>query len=162
MRLNTLSALILAVCLGSASAQTNLTGAGATFPKPIYDKWFSEYHKAHQDVAINYQGIGSGGGIAQLQKATVDFGASDGPMTDQQLADTPFKVFHIPTVLGGVVPTYNIPGVTTELKFTGALLADIYLGKIKKWNDPALAKLNPGVKFPDADIIVVQRSNPIC
>jgi phosphate transport system substrate-binding protein len=159
MRLKTLSALILAVCVGSASAQ-NLTGAGATFPQPIYQKWFSEYNKAHKDVTINYQGIGSGGGIAQMQKATVDFGASDGPMTDQQLADTKFKVFHIPTVLGGVVPTYNIPGVTTELKFTGDVLADIHLGKIKKWNDPRLAKANPGVKFPDAEIVVIHRSDP--
>ena len=160
MRLKSFVALFLTACLGSAVAQTNLNGAGATFPNPIYQKWFSAYHDANPTVQINYQSIGSGGGIAQLQKKTVDFGASDGPMTDQQLADTPFKVFHIPTVLGGVVPTYNIPGVTTELKFTGAVLADIYLGKIKKWNDPALAKLNPGVKFPDADIIVVHRSDP--
>jgi phosphate transport system substrate-binding protein len=161
MRLKALNALIIvAVCLGTASCQTSLTGAGATFPNPIYQKWFSEYHKAHPDVTINYQGIGSGGGIAQLQKTTVDFGASDGPMTDEQLAGTPFKVFHIPTVLGGVVPTYNIPGVTTELKFTGDVLAGIFLGKIKKWNDPLLAKANPGVKFPDAEIIVVHRSDP--
>jgi len=161
MRLKALNALIIvAVCLGTASCQTSLTGAGATFPNPIYQKWFSEYHKAHPDVTINYQGIGSGGGIAQLQKTTVDFGASDGPMTDEQLAGTPFKVFHIPTVLGGVVPTYNIPGVTAELKFTGEVLADIYLKKITKWNDPRLAKLNPGVKLPDADIIVIHRSDP--
>jgi phosphate transport system substrate-binding protein len=160
MRLKFLLALFLAACLGSAVAQTNLNGAGATFPNPIYQKWFSEYHTQHPDVAINYQSIGSGGGIAQVQKGTVDFGASDGPMTDQQLADTPFKLFHIPTVLGGVVPTYNIPGVTSELKFTGDLLADIFLGKIKKWNDPRLAKDNPGVKFPDADIVVVHRSDP--
>jgi phosphate transport system substrate-binding protein len=161
MRLKALNALIIvAVCLGTASCQTSLTGAGATFPNPIYQKWFSEYHKAHPDVMINYQGIGSGGGIAQLQKTTVDFGASDGPMTDEQLAATPFKVFHIPTVLGGVVPTYNIPGVTAELKFTGDVLADIYLKKITKWNDPRLAKLNPGVKLPDADIVVIHRSDP--
>ena len=160
MRLKCLVALFLTACLGSAVAQTNLTGAGASFPNPIYQKWFSEYHKANPNVTINYQSQGSGAGIAQVQKQTVDFGASDGPMTDQQLADTPFKLIHIPTVLGGVVPTYNIPGVNVELKFTGDVLADIYLGKIKKWNDPRLAKANPGVKFPDADIAVVHRSDP--
>jgi phosphate transport system substrate-binding protein len=160
MRLKSLVALFLITCLGSAVAETNLNGAGASFPNPIYQKWFSEYNKAHPDVKINYQSIGSGGGIAQVQKGTVDFGASDGPMTDQQISDTPFKLIHIPTVLGGVVPTYNIPGVSTELKFTGAVLADIYLGKITKWSDPQLAKLNPGVKFPDTDIVVVHRSDP--
>jgi phosphate transport system substrate-binding protein len=149
---------LLALCFGSASAQ-NLTGAGATFPNPIYSKWFSEYHKQHSDIQINYQAIGSGGGIQQLKSRTVDFGASDGPMTDQQLSETPFKVFHIPTVLGSVVPTYNIPGVNTELKFSPDVLADIYLGKIKKWNDPRLAKDNPGMKFPDTDIVVVHRSD---
>jgi phosphate transport system substrate-binding protein len=138
----------------------NLNGAGATFPNPIYQKWFSEFHQQYPDIKINYQAIGSGGGIAQLQKGTVDFGASDGPMTDEQLSQTPFKVLHIPTVLGAVVPIYNIPGVNVELKFTGDVLADIYLGKIKKWNDPRLAKDNPGVKFPDADIVVVHRSDP--
>jgi phosphate transport system substrate-binding protein len=160
MRLRFLLALFLIACLGSAVAQTSLNGAGATFPNPIYQKWFSEYHNQHPDVAINYQSIGSGGGITQVQKGTVDFGASDGPMTDEQLAATPFKVFHIPTVLGADVPAYNIPGVTAELKFTPDVLADIFLGKITKWNDPRLAKANPGVKFPDADIIVVHRSDP--
>jgi phosphate transport system substrate-binding protein len=160
MRLKSFVALLLMVCLGSAVAETNLNGAGATFPNPIYQKWFNEYHNAHPDVKINYQSIGSGGGIAQVQKGTVDFGASDGPMTDQQLADTPFKIFHIPTVLGGVVPTYNVAGVTADLKFSGDVLADIYLGKIKKWNDPRLAKANPGAKLPDADIVVVHRSDP--
>jgi phosphate transport system substrate-binding protein len=160
MRLKSLAALFVIVCLGSAVAETNLNGAGATFPNPIYQKWFSKYHDAHPDVKINYQSIGSGGGIAQLQKGTVDFGASDGPMTDEQLSQTPFKVFHIPTVLGGVVPTYNIPGVNAELKFTGDVLAEIFLGKITKWNDPKIAKANPGVKFPDADIVVVHRSDP--
>jgi phosphate transport system substrate-binding protein len=159
MRLNTFCALLVAVCLGSASAQTNLTGAGATFPNPIYQKWFSEYHNQHKDVAINYQSVGSGAGINQVQKGTVDFGASDGPMTDQQISDTPGKVFHIPTVLGAVVLTYNIPGVSTELKFTPDVVADIFLGKIKKWNDPRLAKANPGVKFPDSDVIVVHRTD---
>ncbi|HEV7674795.1 MAG TPA: phosphate ABC transporter substrate-binding protein PstS, partial [Candidatus Angelobacter sp.] len=121
-------------------------------------KWFSEYHNAHKDVQINYQSIGSGGGIQQLTSGTVDFGASDGPMTDEQLSKVPVKVLHIPTVLGGVVPTYNVTGVNSDLKFTGDVLADIYLGNIKKWNDPRLAKANPGVKFPDEDIVVVHRS----
>src|SRR5215472_576144 len=150
---------LVAALAGMSSAQTNLNGAGATFPNPIYQKWFSEYHNAHNDVQINYQSIGSGGGIKQLQSGTVDFGASDGPMTDEQLAQTPQKVFHIPTVLGAVVPTYNIEGVTGEIKFAPDVLADIYLGNIKKWNDPRLAKANPGVKLPDEDITVVHRSD---
>jgi phosphate transport system substrate-binding protein len=150
---------LAAAMIGSASAQTNLNGAGATFPNPIYQKWFSEYHNAHKDVQINYQSIGSGGGIQQLTSGTVDFGASDGPMTDEQLSKVSGKVFHIPTVLGAVVPMYNINGVSTELKFTGDVLADIYLGNIKNWNDPRLAKANPGVKFPDEDIVVVHRSD---
>jgi phosphate transport system substrate-binding protein len=150
---------LVAALVGVSSAETNLNGAGATFPNPIYQKWFTEYHNAHPDVKINYQSIGSGGGIKQLQAGTVDFGASDGPMSDEQLAQTPQKVFHIPTVLGGVVPTYNIEGVTSDLKFSGDVLADIYLGNIKKWNDPRLAKDNPGVKFPDEEIAVVHRSD---
>jgi phosphate transport system substrate-binding protein len=160
MKLRLAMALALAAAMiGSASAETNLNGAGATFPNPIYQKWFSEYHNAHKDVQINYQSIGSGGGIQQLTSGTVDFGASDGPMTDEQLSKVSGKVFHIPTVLGAVVPMYNINGVTGELKFTGEVLADIYLGNIKKWNDPKLAKDNPGVKFPDEDIVVVHRSD---
>ena len=148
------------VCLTAlCSAEENLNGAGATFPYPIYSKWFSEYHKAHPDVQINYQSIGSGGGIKQLQSKTVDFGASDGPMSDEQLQATGFKVLHIPTVLGAVVPTYNVPGVSGELKFTGDVLADIFLGNIKKWNDARIAKANPGAKLPDTDIIVVHRSD---
>lgn len=158
MRLKLFVALFVAACLGSISAQTNLNGAGATFPYPIYSKWFSEYHNQHKDVQINYQSIGSGGGIKQLQSGTVDFGASDGPMNDDQLAKTPFKVFHIPTVLGAAVPTYNVPGVSGELKFSPDVLADIFLGKITKWNDPRLAKANPGVKFPDTDVVVVHRA----
>src|SRR6267154_921337 len=150
---------LAAAMIGSASAETNLNGAGATFPNPIYQKWFSEYHNTHKDVQINYQSIGSGGGIAQLTSGTVDFGASDGPMTDEQLSKVSGKVFHIPTVLGAVVPTYNVNGVSGELKFTGDVLADIYLGNIKKWNDPRLAKANPGVKFPDEDIVIVHRSD---
>ena len=160
MKLRLAMALALAAAMiGSASAETNLNGAGATFPNPIYQKWFSEYHNAHQDVQINYQSIGSGGGIQQLTSGTVDFGASDGPMTDEQLSKVSGKVFHIPTVLGAVVPMYNINGVSTDLKFTGDVLADIYLGNIKNWNDPRLAKANPGVKFPDQDIVVVHRSD---
>ncbi|HKV94571.1 MAG TPA: phosphate ABC transporter substrate-binding protein PstS [Candidatus Angelobacter sp.] len=160
MKLKLCMALVLTAALaGVSSAETNLNGAGATFPNPIYQKWFSEYHNAHSDIQINYQSIGSGGGIKQLQTGTVDFGASDGPMTDEQLAQTPQKVFHIPTVLGAVVPTYNIEGVRGELKFAPDVLADIYLGKIKKWNDPRLAKANPGVKFPDEDIAVIHRSD---
>jgi|SRR5579884_1038744 len=160
MRLRFCMALALIAALaGVSSAETTLTGAGATFPNPIYQKWFSEYHNAHNDVQINYQSIGSGGGIQQLTSGTVDFGASDGPMTDEQLSKISGKVFHIPTVLGAVVPTYNIPGVNAEIKFTGPVLADIFLGNIKKWNDPKLAKDNPGIKFPDADIIVVHRSD---
>ncbi|HKR94303.1 MAG TPA: phosphate ABC transporter substrate-binding protein PstS [Candidatus Angelobacter sp.] len=160
MRLKLCMALVLTAALaGVSGAETNLNGAGATFPNPIYQKWFSEYHNAHNDIQINYQSIGSGGGIKHLQSGTVDFGASDGPMTDEQLAQTPQKVFHIPTVLGAVVPTYNIEGVTGELKFAPDVLADIYLGKIKKWNDPRLAKANPGVKFPDEDIAVIHRSD---
>lgn len=160
MKLKLCMALVLTAALaGVSSAQTNLNGAGATFPNPIYQKWFSEYHNAHSNIQINYQSIGSGGGIKQLQSGTVDFGASDGPMTDEQLAQTPQKVFHIPTVLGAVVPTYNIEGVRGELKFAPDVLADIYLGKIKKWNDPRLAAANPGVKFPDEDIAVIHRSD---
>lgn len=160
MKLRIAMALALAAAMiGSASAETKLNGAGATFPNPIYQKWFSEYHNTHKDVEINYQSIGSGGGIQQLTSGTVDFGASDGPMTDEQLSKVSGKVFHIPTVLGAVVPTYNINGVSSELKFTGDVLADIYLGNIKKWNDPRLAKANPGVKFPDEDIVVVHRSD---
>jgi phosphate transport system substrate-binding protein len=148
----------VAAMIGTSSAETNLNGAGATFPNPIYQKWFSEYHNAHNDVQINYQSIGSGGGITQLTNGTVDFGASDGPMTDEQLSKIQGKVFHIPTVLGAVVPTYNVAGVSSELKFTGDVLADIFLGNIKNWNDPRLAKANPGVKFPDEEIAVIHRA----
>jgi phosphate transport system substrate-binding protein len=159
MRVRLLLALALVTAtIGTSRAETNLNGAGATFPNPIYQKWFSEYHNAHNDVKINYQSIGSGGGIAQLTAGTVDFGASDGPMTDEQLSKVQGKVFHIPTVLGAVVPTYNITGVNAELKFTPDVLADIFLGNIKKWNDPRLAKANPGVKFPDEEIAVIHRA----
>jgi phosphate transport system substrate-binding protein len=138
---------------------TQLNGAGATFPYPIYSKWFSEYNKLHPDVQINYQSIGSGGGIRQVLNGTVDFGASDGPMSDEQLKQAKFKILHIPTVLGAVVPAYNVPGVTEEIKFTPEALAGIYLNKIVKWNDPAIASANPGVKLPDQGIIVIYRSD---
>jgi phosphate transport system substrate-binding protein len=144
----------------AASAETvQIDGAGATFPYPIYSKWFSEYNKLHPEVQINYQSIGSGGGIRQLASQTVFFGASDGPMTDEQLKAAPVPVLHFPTVLGAVVPVYNIPGVSAELKFSGPTLADIYLGKITKWNDKAIAAENPGVKLPASDIAVVHRSD---
>jgi phosphate transport system substrate-binding protein len=154
--------VMLLVCVVLALpvvAQTTLNGAGATFPNPMYSKWFSEYHKAHSDVQINYQPIGSGGGIRQVTAGTVDFGASDMPMNDKQLQDSKTKILNIPTVLGAVVPAYNIPGVTGEVKFTPEALAGIFLGKISKWNDKALTSANPGVNFPDKDIIVVHRSD---
>ncbi len=135
-----------------------ITGAGATFPDPIYEKWFSEYNKLHQDTQINYQPIGSGGGVAQITKQVVFFGASDFPMTDAQQKDLPAPAFHFPTVLGGVVPIYNLPGINAELKFTGPVIANVFLGKITKWNDPAITALNPGVKLPASDITVVHRS----
>ncbi len=149
----------LSLLAGAAAAQTTLNGAGATFPNPIYQKWFSEYHNAHPDLQINYQSIGSGGGIRQLTAGTVDFGASDGPMTDQQLTDAKQKIYHLPTVLGAVVPAYNVPGVSGEVKFSGPVLADIFMGKITNWNDKAIAKLNPGVSFPDRAIVIVHRSD---
>jgi phosphate transport system substrate-binding protein len=142
-----------------AFGQMTLNGAGATFPYPIYSKWFSEYHKAHPDVEINYQSIGSGGGIRQVQAGTVDFGASDGPMSDQQLAEAKVKVLHIPTVLGAVVPAYTLQGVTGELRFSPSTIADICLGKISNWNDKAIAQDNPDVKLPDKPIVLVHRSD---
>ncbi len=139
--------------------QTTLSGAGATFPYPMYSKWFSEYSKSHSGVEINYQSIGSGGGIRQVTAGTVDFGASDMPMTDKQLQESKTKILNLPTVLGADVPAYNIPGVTGEVKFTPEVLAGIFLGKISKWNDKAITSVNPGVNFPDKDIIVVHRSD---
>src|SRR5206468_7286487 len=126
------AAVAMASALGASVAAQNvqINGAGATFPNPIYQKWFDEYHKLHPNVQINYQSIGSGGGIRQITNQTVFFGATDGPMTDEQLKAAPSKILHFPTVLGAVVPVYNVPNVTAELKFTGAVLADIYLGKI--------------------------------
>ena len=154
--------VLLLVCVLLAMpvvGQTTLNGAGATFPNPMYSKWFSEYGKAHDGVQINYQPIGSGGGIRQVTAQTVDFGASDMPMTDKQLQDAKFKILNIPTVLGAVVPAYNIPGVNAEIKFTPDALAGIFLGKISKWNDKAIISANPGINFPDTNIIVVHRSD---
>ncbi len=146
-----------------AGGQTQITGAGATFPYPIYSKWFDEYRTLHPDVQINYQSIGSGGGIRQVTEGTVDFGASDGPMSDQQLGAFRDKrgraILHFPTVLGAVVPVYNIPGVSAPLKFTPDALAGIFLGTITKWNDPAIASANAGVRLPATDIVVVHRSD---
>jgi phosphate transport system substrate-binding protein len=125
----------------------------------MYSKWFSEYHKAHSDVEINYQSIGSGGGIRQVLAGTVDFGASDGPMSDEQLGQAKSKILHVPTVIGAVVPAYNIPGITAEIKFTPEALAGIFLGKITTWNDAAISSANPGIKLPGDPIIVIHRSD---
>jgi phosphate transport system substrate-binding protein len=148
----------LFLCSAYFSQAQKLTGAGATFPYPIYSKWFKEYSDAHPGVEINYQSIGSGGGIRQVTSGLVDFGASDGPMTDAQLAASKVKLIHLPTVLGAVVPVFNVPGVT-DLRFSGDVLADIYQGKIETWNDPRIAKENPGVNLPSEKIIVVHRSD---
>jgi phosphate transport system substrate-binding protein len=157
------AALAVALMAGIASAQINLTGAGATFPNPIYSKWFNEYHKVNPNIQINYQSLGSGAGINQVTEGTVDFGASDGPMSDDQIKEFHDKrgtnILHFPTVLGAVVPTYNLPGVTADLNFTPEVLAGIFLGKITKWNDPAIASANAGVKLPAADIVVVHRGD---
>src|SRR5436190_3386339 len=143
---------------GAAAAQP-LTGAGATFPNPIYTKWFDAYNKK-TGVQINYQSIGSGGGIRQFTEGTVDFGATDGPMNQSQIDAVNANVLHVPTVLGAVVVTYNLPGVgDTRLKFDGDALVDIFMGRITKWNDKRLVALNPGVKLPDLDVIVVHRSD---
>ncbi|OGB91938.1 MAG: phosphate ABC transporter substrate-binding protein PstS [candidate division NC10 bacterium RIFCSPLOWO2_02_FULL_66_22] len=172
MRSNVPASLILSVALlglaglvltvgfapGPVSAQMLMNGTGATFPYPIYSKWFDEYIKVDPSVRFNYQSIGSGGGIRQIMERTVDFGASDGPMTDEQLTKAPGELFHIPTVLGAVVPTYKLPG-DPKLRFTSDLLAEIFLGKITKWNDPRIVAVNPGVALPDRPIIVVHRSD---
>jgi len=150
--------LLLSVSLGSAQAVL-INGAGATFPYPIYSKWFDEYHRLRPMIQINYQSIGSGGGIRQITEGTVDFGATDGPMTDEQLSQAKTKILHFPTVLGGVVPTYNIPGVAQELNFTPTAVAGIFLGKITKWNDPELKNANASANLPDKDIVVVHRSD---
>jgi phosphate transport system substrate-binding protein len=144
--------------VANAADRLLINAAGATFPNPIYAKWFDEFHKGHPDIEINYQSIGSGGGIRQLLAGTVDFGASDGPMTNEQLAQAKVKILHFPTVLGAVVPTYNVPGVTQELKFTPEALAGIFLGTVKKWNDGELIKANKGIKLPDNEIVLVHRA----
>ena len=151
----TMSAFLF-VTAGVAQAQ-KLTGAGATFPYPIYYKWFSEYSAAHPGVEINYQSIGSGGGIKQVTAGLVDFGASDVTMNDDQLAQSKIKLVHIPTVLGAVVPIFNVTGVS-DIKFSPDVLADIFLGKISNWNDPRIAKDNPGVKLPSQNINVIHRA----
>ncbi len=153
------AAIAVALVVGVVAQTIQINGAGATFPNPIYSKWFDEYNKQHTNIQINYQSVGSGAGIRQVQAQTVFFGATDGPMTPEQMQASPSKILHFPTVLGAVVPVYNIPNVRDELKFSGAILADIFLGKITKWNDPAIAKLNPTVKLPATDVTVVHRSD---
>src|SRR5881398_3176483 len=151
-----LAGVVLLVCGMAAQQKMQVNGAGATFPNPIYSKWFSEYNKLHPNVEINDQSIGSGGGIRQLSAGTVFFGASDGPMTNEQIQAAGARILHLPTVLGGVVPVYNVPGVSGDLRFSGPLLADIFLGKVTKWNDAAMAKENPGVSLPASDITARQ------
>jgi len=158
VKLKFVAAGLLAMVAVGASAQ-NITAAGATFPYPIYNKWFTEYNALHPNVKINYQSIGSGGGIKQTTEGTVDFGASDMPMKDDQLASAKIKVMHLPTVLGAVVPVYNIPGVTKDLNFSGEVIAGIYLGTITKWNDSKIVKDNPGVSLPSTEILPVYRSD---
>jgi phosphate transport system substrate-binding protein len=160
MRTTTAALAALALAAIPAAAQNlQIDGAGATFPYPIYSKWFSEYNKLHPTVQINYQSIGSGGGIRQLTNQTVFFGATDGPMTNEQIQAAGARILHLPTVLGGVVPIYNVPGVSGNLRFSGPLLADIFLGKVTKWNDASIAKENPGVSLPAADITVAHRAD---
>ncbi|HEX4644225.1 MAG TPA: phosphate ABC transporter substrate-binding protein PstS, partial [Verrucomicrobiae bacterium] len=153
----TMAAMVLALATG-AQAQMLLNGAGASFPNPIYQKWASEFAKVDPSVHVNYQSIGSGGGQRQILAQTVDFGASDGPMSDENLAKAPGKILHLPTVAGAVVIAYNLPE-NPKLKFDGATLAEIFMGKITKWNDAKITALNPGVKLPDSDIVVVHRSD---
>jgi phosphate transport system substrate-binding protein len=152
-------AAVLGTCAASAAAQVKLTGAGATFPNIIYQNWILTYNQANPGVQLNYQSIGSGGGIRQFSDKTVDFGGSDAPMTDSAIAAIQGNVLHIPTVLGAVVVTYNLPGVTQQLKFTPTLIADIFLGKITKWGDARITAANPGLRLPDMDILVVHRSD---
>ncbi len=156
-------AIILAVAAQVCIAALRITGAGATFPYPIYSKWFDEYHKLHPEIEVNYQSIGSGGGIRQVTDGTVDFGATDGPMNDEQLKAYKdkhgFGIRHFPTVIGAVVPSYNLTGIKGPLKFTPEALAGIFLGKVTKWNDPELIKVNPGAGLPDAGIVVAHRAD---
>jgi phosphate transport system substrate-binding protein len=154
----TLALCAVGVAGVTAAQRIQITGGGATFPYPIYSKWFSEYNKLHPNVEINYQSQGSGFGIRQLTNQSVFFGATDGPMTPEQLAAAPGRILHLPTVIGSVVPVYNLAGIKSELKFTGPLLADIFLGKITRWNDQAIAKVNAGVALPNKEITVVHRA----
>jgi phosphate transport system substrate-binding protein len=156
--LSLLAVLLMVATFATAEGQVLLNAAGATFPYPIYSKWFDVYHTSHSNVQINYQSIGSGGGIRQLLDKTVDFGASDGPMNDDQLKQASVPILHFPTVLGAAIPAYNVPGVQTELNFTPEALSGIFLGKVTKWNDPLIASANPGVKLPGDDIVVIHRS----
>ena len=153
--------LIALACTGGggSTGSVSLQGAGATFPNPLYQKWLSEYGKTHANIKIDYQSIGSGGGIKQLKEQTVDFGASDAPMKDEDMKSAPGEIVHIPTVLGAVVITYNLQGINQPLRFSPDVLADIFLGKIKKWNDPKIVADNPGVTLPANDITVVHRSD---
>jgi phosphate transport system substrate-binding protein len=153
-----LATVLLAGVTATASAQIMINGAGATFPYPIYSKWFDEYAKVDPSVRFNYQSIGSGGGQKQILAQTVDFGASDGPMSDDNLGKAPGKILHIPTVAGAVVLTYNLPE-NPALKLDPDTIAGIFLGQVKKWNDPKLTALNPGTKLPDQEIVVVHRSD---
>ena len=157
MKLKSIAAAMTIMVAGVAGAQ-NINAAGATFPYPIYNKWFNEYAQAHPGVHINYQSIGSGGGLLQVSQGTVDFGASDMPVADDKIAAAKVKFTNIPTVLGGVVPIYNVPGVSQELNFSGDVIADIYLGKIKSWDDARIKKDNPGVNLPSKSILPVYRS----
>ena len=152
-------ALIVAPAPTVAAESLNITGAGATFPYPLYSKWFYEYSNSHPGLKFNYQSIGSGGGVKQITAGTVDFGASDAPMNEDELAKLPGPIFHIPTAIGAVAVVYNLGGVPGGLKMTSDVLVDIYFGKITKWNDPRIAGLNPGVKLPAADIVVAHRSD---
>ena len=151
-------ALALAVSAGVACAQ-KITAAGASFPDPIYERWFQEYNQQHPSIQINYQANGSGAGIKQLTEGTIDFGASDMPMKDDQIAAMKVKPLHFPTVLGGVVLSYNVPGLSKELQFTPDVVVDIFMGKVTNWSDPRIAKANPGVKLPNTDLVVVHRSD---
>lgn len=159
MRFTTALTFLFALILWSpAQAGSMINGAGASFPFPVYSKWFSEYNKQNPDIRINYQSIGSGGGIRQLLKGTVDFGASDAPMKEKELAKAKHDVIHVPTVLGAVTVSFNVEGLN-ELKLTGPVIADIFMGNVKKWNDPKIAGLNPGANLPDAAIISVHRAD---
>ena len=154
-----MAAALLFVCLHRNASGQNINGAGATFPYPIYSKWFSEYNRLHPEVKINYQSIGSGGGIRQVSDGIIDFGATDSPMSDQLIASARVKTAHIPTVLGAIVPIYNVPGVHKNLNFSGDVIADIYLKRITRWNDPRIVRDNPGVALPDQPILAVYRSD---